>query len=168
MLTCLGNACQFLFVLFLSKSSDIKLVTMIAGGVTEAGLWQSAGLMSDLKTAYLVQASPKVMFYAQLLGSMLGAVIGSGIYRLFTAVYSIPSKDFPVPLAYMWANTARLASGGEVPKGVIPSTFAAFLLSACLRIALLVTNRKQWKNLVPSGVAISIGMTLNFNSITLS
>ena len=79
----------------ISKAVSSKLTTMIAGGITEAGLWQSAVLMTDLKTAYLVQASPKIMFYAQILGSVMGAFISSGVYRLFTTVYNIQVKNFP-------------------------------------------------------------------------
>ena len=89
--------------------------------------------MTDLKTAYLVQASPRVMFHAQSLGSVVGAFVGSGVYRLSTVVYEILSREYPVPLAYTWANTARLANGGEVPRGVAVCTTGAFLLSTCLR-----------------------------------
>ena len=60
---------------------------MVPGAITEAGLWQSAVLMTDLKTAYLVQASPKIMFHAQLLGSIIGCFVGSAVYRLFTTIY---------------------------------------------------------------------------------
>lgn len=130
---------------------------MAAGAVTEAGLWQSAVLMTDLKTAYLVQASPKVMFRAQLLGSIIGAFIGSGIYRLFTSVYTIPGPNFSAPLAYMWANTAQLANGGSLPNGVWPFMLSAFTASACLRILSLVAGTRRWRIWVPSGVAISIG-----------
>ncbi|KAH6635093.1 OPT oligopeptide transporter protein-domain-containing protein [Chaetomium sp. MPI-SDFR-AT-0129] len=163
----LSNVCQFLFVLLLSQGPRNSLMTMAAGAVTEAGLWQSAVLMTDLKTAYLVQASPKVMFRAQLLGSVIGAFIGSGIYRLFTAVYSIPGPNFSAPLAYMWANTARLAKGGSLPKGVWPFMLSAFTASACLRILGLVAGTRRWRIWVPSGVAISIGMYVT-PSITLA
>ncbi|KAK4146101.1 OPT oligopeptide transporter protein-domain-containing protein [Dichotomopilus funicola] len=163
----LSNVCQFLFVLLLYQGPRNSLMTMAAGAVTEAGLWQSAVLMTDLKTAYLVQASPKVMFRAQLLGSVIGAFIGSGIYRLFTAVYTIPSPNFSAPLAYMWSNTARLADGGSLPKEVWPFMLLAFTASACLRILGLVAGTRRWSIWVPSGVSISIGMYVT-PSITLA
>ncbi|AEO66440.1 uncharacterized protein THITE_2143998 [Thermothielavioides terrestris NRRL 8126] len=163
----LSNICQFLFVLMLSPASRTNLTTMAAGAITEAGLWQSAVLMTDLKTAHLVQASPKVMFHAQLLGSFIGAFIGSGIYRLFTSVYAIPSANFAAPLAYMWANTARLANGGELPRGVWPFMLSAFIASACLRILSLAAGTSRWRVWVPSGVAISLGMYVT-PSITLA
>jgi uncharacterized oligopeptide transporter (OPT) family protein len=130
---------------------------MVLGGITEAGLWQSAVLMSDLKSAYLAQTSPKVMFHAQILGSVVGAFVGSGIYRLFTVAYNIPSEHFPVPLAFLWANTARLVNGGDLPQGVGATSIAAFFLSGGLRLLRLVAGEKGWRNWVPSGIAMSIG-----------
>ena len=140
-----------------SKAAGTQLVTMIAGAITEAGLWQSAVLMTDLKTAYLVQASPRVMFHAQPLGSVIGCFVGSAIYRFFTAVYSIPRKDFSLPLAHMWINTARLANGNDLPKGIVPFALAAFSISACLRVICLAAGKRRWAIWLPSGVAISIG-----------
>ncbi|KUJ14031.1 OPT superfamily oligopeptide transporter [Mollisia scopiformis] len=157
-LNSLSNACQFLFLLMLFEGAGAKLATMIAGAITEAGLWQSAVLMTDLKTAYLVRASPRVMFHAQLLGSVIGCFIGSVIYRTFTAVYSIPSKEFSIPLAHMWVNTARLAKGGDLPKGVVPFAIAALFILACLRAICITAGQRRWTSWLPSGVAISIGM----------
>ncbi|KAF2758784.1 OPT superfamily oligopeptide transporter [Pseudovirgaria hyperparasitica] len=163
----LSNVCQFLFVLMLAGAARNRLITMVAAGITEAGLWQSAVLMTDLKTAYLVQASPKVMFYAQLLGSFIGVFVGSGIYRLFRAAYTFPSAAFPVPLAHLWANTARLANGGSLPNGAWPVMIGALVLSALLRILNLVGGSAKWTLWVPSGVAMSIGMYVT-PSITLA
>jgi uncharacterized oligopeptide transporter (OPT) family protein len=134
------------------------LGSMILGAVTEGGLWQSAVLMSDLKAAYLVQASPKIMFFGQILGSILGAFVGSGIYRVFTRVYEIPSAQFPVPFAYMWANTARLAAGGQLPDGVKECFWVMFGLAAALRVMALVAGKRSWAKWIPSGVAIAIGI----------
>ncbi|KAI1500438.1 OPT oligopeptide transporter protein-domain-containing protein [Biscogniauxia marginata] len=154
----LSNACQFLFVLILSQASRSRLLTMVAAGITNAGLWQSAVLMTDLKTAYLAQASPKVMFQAQLIGSVIGCFVGTGLYRLFTVIYRIPSTNFPVPIAYMFVNTARLANGGDLPEGVSYFLVAAFFVSAILRTITIQFPKSRWKKWIPSAVAISMGM----------
>lgn len=166
-LTSLGNACQFLFALLLPQASRVTLKTMIAGAITEAGLWQSAVLMTDLKTAYLVRASPKVMFHAQLLGSVIGCFVGSATYRLFTSVHDIPGGEFQIPLAFMWVNTARLAVGGDLPKGVAPFALAAFIGSACLSLIRLLAGNKGWPAKLPSGVAMSIGKLNTLLSLLL-
>lgn len=130
---------------------------MVLGGVTEAGLWQSAVLMTDLKGAYLVQASPRIMFYAQLLGSLIGALVGSGIYRFLTVTCDIPSLHFPIPFAHMWVNTARLVNGGTLPQGVALCGLIAFLISACLCSLSLAAAERSWRVWVPSGVGLSMG-----------
>lgn len=130
---------------------------MVAGGITEACLWQSAVLMGDLKTAYLVQASPRVTLMSQLLGSLIGCFVGSGVYRLFIIIYDIPNTRFPIPLAHMWARTARLVQGGDFPDGVGPFLVAGLVLSAILRFCTSTLAGRRWATWIPSGVAMSIG-----------
>lgn len=116
--------------------------------------------MTDLETGYLVRASSRVMFHAQLLGSVIGVSVCNGIYRLFTITYEIPGDDFPLPLAHMWTNTPRLAAGdGRLPQGAMPVVLAGFLLSAGLRVLGNIAGDRHWKVWVPSGTAISIGAT---------
>ena len=79
--------------------------------------------------------------------------------RLFTTIYNVPSTDFPVPLAYMWVNTARLANGGGLPEGIVPFATVAFCTSALLRaLRQFLGQRRSW---IPSEVAISIGKYSN-------
>lgn len=61
------------------RAADARLATMIAGGMTEAGLWQSGALMSNLKTACFIQAFFKAMLCAQLLSSVIRAYLFSAI-----------------------------------------------------------------------------------------
>ena len=98
----------------------------------------------------------------------MGAFIASGIYRIFTHVYSVPSDQFPIPLAHMGANTARLVGGGDLPNGVGPVVLGVFILSASLRILSLVAGNKHWKAWVPSAVAMSIGKIAFYALIILA
>ncbi|KAI0811537.1 OPT oligopeptide transporter protein-domain-containing protein [Xylaria sp. FL0064] len=154
----ISNISQLLFHLIMPPTAIARLATMIPSAVMEGGLWQSAVLMTDLKTAYLVRASPKAMFHVQLLGSIIGSFIGSILYRLLTRLFTIPSTDFPVPLAYMWVTTARAANGHDVPNGVLGVAVVAFTVSAFFRMLSIHASQKAWRRWVPSGVAISIGM----------
>lgn len=163
----LSNACQFLFGLVVPRASATGLVTMALGAITEAGLWQSAVLMGDLKTAYLVQASPRVMFKGQLLGSVVGTVVGSCVYRFFTLVYNVPSQTFPMPMAYLWMNTARLVSGGSLPDGAATFTIVATALAAFFRLQSLIFETKGWRVWIPSVVAMSVALLVP-PSVTLS
>jgi OPT oligopeptide transporter protein len=94
--------------------------------------------MADLKTGYLVHASPRLMFHAQIIGSFIGAFISSGICKLFTTIYPMPSKKYEAPLAHLWIPTARLAYTGTLPEAVWaflsgPSSFLPSMRSSGLR-----------------------------------
>jgi uncharacterized oligopeptide transporter (OPT) family protein len=158
----IGNASQIVIGLVLSQPERTRLASMVLGAVTEAGLWQSAVLVSDLKTAQVVHANPRVIFYAQFTGSLIGAFIGSGIYRLFTTVYQMPNHFFPIPYAYMWTNTARLVYGtGGLPDGVALCTSITFFLSAFLRVSRYMVKDRRWAQWIPNGTAMSIGKASN-------
>ena len=130
---------------------------MATGGVIEAEIWQSAVLMTDLKTGYLVLASPKRMFYAQIIGSIIGAFISSGIYKLFTTIYTIPSRRYEAPLAHLWISAATLAHAGTLPDAVWAFSLGAFLMSAIFAF-LRIASPVWWpRELIPSGVGMSIG-----------
>ncbi|EED21634.1 TMEM1 family protein, putative [Talaromyces stipitatus ATCC 10500] len=157
--TSLSNACQFLFGLIISKSNTRNLASMVLGGITEAGLWQSAVLMTDLKTAHLVGASPRIMFHSQLFGSAVGGLISSGIYKFMIAhAYNdrIPSPSMPVPLAYLWVNTARLVDDRHLPPGLSLTLPIAFSLSASLGLLRLLAGNENWGKWIPSGISLSI------------
>jgi uncharacterized oligopeptide transporter (OPT) family protein len=130
---------------------------MILGAITEAGLWQSAVLMTDLKTASLVRASPRVILYAQVIGSVAGAFLGATVYRIFTLAYKVPSDRFPVPLALLWINMARLVTEKDLPPGLGVISVFAFVLAAGLRVFRIALRNKGWGRWIPSGTAVSIG-----------
>jgi uncharacterized oligopeptide transporter (OPT) family protein len=157
---------QFLFALIIPISNpSAVLVNIAAGGITEAGSFQATELMSDLKTGYLVQASPKALFYGQIIGSFLGAFISSVVYRLYTLVYSIPGRLFPIPVAYMWFLTAKLAYGAGLPEEVWKFAVGAASLSAAFAVVRIAAVGHPWRDLIPSGVAVSVGMSSQSSNV---
>ena len=127
------------------------------GGITEAGTWQSSDLVSDFKTAHLIGQNPRFLFYAQLIGSIVGAFASSLVYRMFTSVYKIPNDIFRIPSAHLWLITARLVYGEGLPNGVFPFALGSLLISACCAAIRIAGRGKWWKPLIPSGVAVAIG-----------
>ena len=61
--------------------------------------------MQDLKTGHLIDASPKIQFYGQLIGSIWGAIVSTGIYKLYTHLYEIPGDLFQIPTAQVFFQT---------------------------------------------------------------
>jgi len=59
--------------------------------------------MQDLKSGYLLKASPRKIFIAQHIGIVVGVVVCVPLYKLFTGAYEIGGFELPAP-----AGTALL------------------------------------------------------------
>ncbi|KAJ5789908.1 uncharacterized protein N7518_006919 [Penicillium psychrosexuale] len=158
-------------------SRRTALVTnLLAGAVSESGALQAGDMMQDLKTGHLLGASPKAQFYGQIIGSLVGAVLSTAVYKLYVNVYEIPGEMFQTPTAYVWIFTARLVTGQGLPKmagqvSVIAGIVWAFLTA--LRIVAaspaFARNGKPppWRSWIPGGIAVAVGI-FNEPSFTLA
>lgn len=160
-------------------SRRTALVTnLLAGAVSESGALQAGDMMQDLKTGHLLGASPKAQFYGQMIGSLIGAVLSTAVYKMYVNVYEVPGPMFQTPTAYTWVMTARLVTGqGLPPMAWQASIFAgiAFIAITILRIvgASPIANNGQhgitapWRAWIPGGIAVAVGM-FNEPSFTLA
>ena len=137
------------------------VANIVAGALAEAGAMQAGDLLQDLKAGHLLQASPRAQFYGQLIGATLSVFITVGVYQLYDSAYTIPSTQFPAPVANVWKDMALLMNRGlgALPPSAIgyAKGFAAIgmglpLLEACLPPVLAP--------LLPSGMSIGVGMYL--------
>lgn len=138
------------------------LANLIAGGIAEAGAQQAGDLMQDLKTGYLIKASPKAQFYGQLIGSLISSFVATGAYLLYTTVYDIPGPQFPAPTAQVWLDMSRLVNGHPLPPHV-----SEFIILFSIIFAVLVLIKEtgstmnddtSWRRLIPQGIAFAIGI----------
>lgn len=142
-------------------------ISLVVGGISEGGVYQSSDVVEHFKTGDLVGATPKSLFHGQVIGSIMGAIWTSCVYRLFTSIYMIPSDRFPAPSAQLWLATAKVVYERGLPDGVLPFVIAGFFISAGLSITKILGDKRGWSHLVPSGVAIGIGKTYSvFNIIS--
>lgn len=149
---------MFLFARIIPISNpNATIITLAVGGITEAGVWQASDLMSDFKTAFLVDAAPADLFYAQLIGSVVGAIASSAFYRVFVAAFPIPGDVFRVPSAHLWLLTVHLVYGKGLPEGTWPFCVAAAVLSSFCALGRIAASDSRWKPFIPSGVAVAIG-----------
>lgn len=124
--------------------------------------------MQDLKTGYLIGASPRAQFIAQLIGTFYSVFLSSIIYKVYNSVYEIPSKTFRIPTAVVWIDCSRLVTG----EGLPPHAYEFCLLFAFIFGLISIiknTAPKSWKYhkylvYLPNGVAVGIGIynTPNF------
>lgn len=160
-------------------SRRTALVTnLLAGAVSESGALQAGDMMQDLKTGHILGASPKAQYYGQIIGSLIGAVLSTAVYKMYVSVYEVPGPIFQTPTAYTWIMTARLVTGqGLPPMAWQASVIAgvAFVAITILRIyaASPIANSGQhpmtapWRAWIPGGIAVAVGM-FNEPSFTLA
>ncbi|KAJ6022424.1 hypothetical protein N7499_007739 [Penicillium canescens] len=158
-------------------SRRTALVTnLLAGAVSESGALQAGDMMQDLKTGHLLGASPKAQFYGQMIGSLVGAVLSTAVYKLYVNVYEVPGEMFQTPTAYVWIFTARLVTGQGLPEMAWQMSFVfgiIWVFITALRIATASPtfsrngNPPPWRSWIPGGIAVAVGI-FNVPSFTLA
>ncbi|KAL7276776.1 OPT superfamily [Rhizina undulata] len=157
---------QLLFALIVPASNpNAVLINLVAGAVSEAGAQQAGDIMQDLKTGHMLGAAPRAQFYGQLIGSVFGALISAGVYRLYTAVYPVPGELFQVPTAHVWIDCSRLVFGEGLPQGA----WEFSVLFAAIFTVTTILRGWVWKGnkFIPGGIAVAVGM-YNVPSFTLA
>ena len=154
---------QLVFALILPRDNpNAVIVNVLSAGLAEAGASQAGDLAFDFRVGHVVGASAKAQLYGQILGSIFGAFISCGFYKLYTSTYSIPDKPFEIPAAFMDVRASQLLMGSGLPQGVAGyalGTAIFFVLSA------MVTGRFAhvwWSSLIPRGIPFAIGKSPNF------
>ncbi|KAG8528175.1 uncharacterized protein KY384_007092 [Bacidia gigantensis] len=159
---------QLFFALVIpSTNPNAITINLIAGAISESGALQAGDMMQDLKTGHLLGASPKAQFWGQMIGSLVGAVVSAGVYKLYTSVYEVPGGLFQVPTAYVWIFTARLVTGKGLPEVAWQFAVAAGAIFAVLTLLRAYLQGSKWQAWVPGGIAVAVGM-YNVPSFTLA
>ncbi|PYH99695.1 OPT superfamily oligopeptide transporter [Aspergillus ellipticus CBS 707.79] len=160
-------------------SRRTALVTnLLAGAVSESGALQAGDMMQDLKTGHLLGASPKAQFYGQMIGSLVGAVLSTAVYKMYVSVYEVPGPMFQTPTAYVWIFTARLVTGQGLPPMAWQASLVAGLVFVAVTILRIVAaspiangGRRDvsapWRDWIPGGIAVAVGI-FNVPSFTLA
>ncbi|PWY66414.1 oligopeptide transporter, OPT family [Aspergillus heteromorphus CBS 117.55] len=160
-------------------SRRTALVTnLLAGAVSESGALQAGDMMQDLKTGHLLGASPKAQFYGQMIGSLVGAVLSTAVYKMYVRVYEVPGPMFQTPTAYVWIFTARLVTGQGLPPMAWQASLVAGLVFVAVTILRIVAaspiangGRRDvshpWRDFIPGGIAVAVGI-FNVPSFTLA
>lgn len=139
-------------------------------GIVLAGASQACVLMQDFKTGYLTKSSPRAMFYAQLIGTFLGAFIVPAIFILFTKAFpdlGLPGSTYSAPYGRIYRGMAILGTEGFNALPYNLSVIMAGLFGASFVLCLVREAAGLWLekgglaqklvlNLVPVPAAMSI------------
>ncbi len=130
----------------------------VTGGI---GL-HAADLLTTLKTGWLLGASPRVQFFAQLFGVLAGAALIVPAYDLLIQDPSMLGGDtWPAPSCLVWAKVSETFADGI--GALDPLAQKGILIGAVLGIALALMEKfapKKAKPFVPSPSGLGIAMVV--------
>ncbi len=162
----MGKVTQMAFGAISSSAS----INLMSAGITGAGASQAGDMMQDLKTGYMLGASPRKQFISQLYGIAAGVVFAVPVYLLFDSAYEIGADGsrLGAPAAVAWGAVATVMSKGfdSLPPFAIEAIFGGLVFGAGIPVV-----RKAFPKIAPytpSGLAFGIAFIVPaFYSITM-
>jgi putative OPT family oligopeptide transporter len=106
-------------LIFISSGlGDTKAAVVSAvmvGAAACVAMSQATDLMLDLKTGYLVGATPRMQQIGQFFGAWLGPIVIVGLIFVLHEAYTLGSSKLPAPQGQALASMIQGITGGEVP-----------------------------------------------------
>ncbi len=131
LITCL----IFLAIGWTERSYLIAALTMSI--VANVAISLSSTTAQDLKTGYLLGATPRLQQIGEIIGMILPAVaIGGTLYLLNTA-YTFGSSKMPAPQGTLMALVAQGVIHGDIPLGLVMIGVVIGLLFELLKLPIL-------------------------------
>ena len=133
------------------ETGQAIVAAITVGAATCVAMSQATDLMLDLKTGYLVGATPRMQQLGQFFGAWLGPIVIIVLIFLLHEAYGLGSDALPAPQGQALASMVKGITGGDVP---IEKYIAGAALGALL--SLLQGG---------AGITIGLGFYLPFNII---
>ena len=138
-------------------------VNLMSANITAAAAGSSAHLLTDLKSGYLLGASPRKQFIAQFAGIFVGTVVTVLSFRLLVPEASVlGSNQFPAPAAQTWRAVALALSEGMRGLGSIKlwSIIAGGIVGVVLTVLQKLFPDRQ--HLIPSAAGVGLVWTFHW------
>jgi putative OPT family oligopeptide transporter len=94
---------------------DSIIAALMVGAAMCVAMSQATDLMLDLKTGYLVGATPRMQQIGQFAGAWLGPIVVIGVIFILNESHGLGSDKLPAPQAQALASTIDGIMGGDVP-----------------------------------------------------
>jgi putative OPT family oligopeptide transporter len=102
--------------MFGGMSTGPAIVAAITvGAATCVAMSQATDLMLDLKTGYLVGATPRQQQLGQFMGAWLGPIVVIILIFMLHEAFGLGGKEFPAPQGQALASMVEGITGGDVP-----------------------------------------------------
>lgn len=93
--------------------------TVVVGSTICIALAISGDMAQDLKTGFLLGATPKKQTYGQMIGIVCSAAVMGAVIIMLNDVYGIGGEKLPAPHANMVKSIAEGVMGGDMPWTLI-------------------------------------------------
>jgi putative OPT family oligopeptide transporter len=143
-----------LLILISSGLDDTKAAIVSAvmvGAAACVAMSQATDLMLDLKTGYLVGATPRKQQLGQFIGAWLGPIVVMTLIFVLNEAYVLGSEKLPAPQGQALASMVNGIMGGDVPA-------AKYLAGAGLGAMLSIFQPGL-------GITVGLGFYLPFNIV---
>lgn len=97
------------------ERGDSIIAAVMVGAATCVAMSQATDLMLDLKTGYLVGATPRMQQMGQFIGAWLGPIVVIGLIFVLNEAMTLGSEALPAPQGQALASMVNGILGGDVP-----------------------------------------------------
>jgi uncharacterized oligopeptide transporter (OPT) family protein len=140
---------------------NIPANVMSANATGGVGL-HSADLLTDLKSGWLLGASPRQQFFAQLFGVVAGAIAVVPIFKLLVPTADVlGSEQFPAPASMVWAGVSKMLASGV--SALHPTARLGALCGALLGVTLVLLERwapPKLKAFIPTASGLGLAIVI--------
>ena len=95
------------------------ILAMTVGSVVAVAVAMAGDTSQDLKTGYLVKATPRLQQVGALIGTLVPAFVVGWILIILNDTYGFGSKALPAPQATMMAAVVEGVIGGQLPYRLV-------------------------------------------------
>ncbi len=143
--------------------SSVVKGNLLTGGVAAGGASEAADMMQDLKTGWLVGATPRRQVYAQLLGVTIGSVFCAAIFFVLIQAHPIGGEFWPAPAAITWSGLAQMMAQGTdaLPAGAVQALVVGILIGIAIPVLEAYSDEglKKW---LPSAIGLGVAMVVPY------
>jgi uncharacterized oligopeptide transporter (OPT) family protein len=151
--------------------------SMVSSGITGAVAAESEGLMQDFRAGQMINSTPRILTYMQLLAVPFGAIALAFMYPLLRDTYGIIGEHAQLlsPTSQRWVGFAKIVTQDLSAATLTPAaamrwawmkeSFGAGVVVGS--ILTILELRKSWHKFLPSPTGMGIAMLIPFNAVTM-
>lgn len=140
-----------IFIVSGLPSAQAIIAAVMVGAATSVAMSQATDLMLDLKTGYLVGATPRKQQMGQFIGAWLGPLLVIVLIFVLDKAYGLGSAQLPAPQGVALASTMQGIIGGDIP-------IMKYVAGAIMGALLSATQGGL-------GITVGLGFYLPFNTV---